>query len=231
MTHSRQRQRLMAKHFKKSKHAPVYDPNMTEEERLEANIQRKTRLIKQIKHDLIIKIVGFFLILFITFTFIFGVTLAPSNDMFPAIHEGDLLIYFRLGRMDNKEIALYKTPTGTNIGRIQALEGSEIGITDGGLLTQTEVYQQEKQTVQSDEQTGIQHTGLGQVEEQQDQQEDIDGQLDAFREFFIKLSVKISVIIVQKQDIDHDIGHNRKQQELHIARYLYLVVNTLHSEQ
>ena len=108
---------------------------MTEEERLDANIQRKTRLIKQIKHDLIIKIVGFFLILFITFTFIFGVTLAPSNDMFPAIHEGDLLIYFRLGRMDNKEIALYKTPTGTNIGRIQALEGSEIGITDGGLLT------------------------------------------------------------------------------------------------
>ena len=106
-----------------------------EDDTTEENIERKKKLIRQIKCDLIIKIAGFAIVLFVTFTFIFGITLAPTNDMFPAIHEGDMLIYFRLGRLDNKEIALYETEDGMNLGRVQAVQGERIDRTEGNQLT------------------------------------------------------------------------------------------------
>ena len=73
--------------------------------------------------------------LFITFTYVFGITLAPTNDMFPAIHQGDMLIYYRLGRFTDKDIVLYKVAGGRNLGRVQAAAGEEVGQTEGGLLT------------------------------------------------------------------------------------------------
>jgi len=102
----------------------------------ENDAERKTRLIKQLKHDAIIKVVVFAAAVFIIFTFIFGISLAPTNDMFPAIHEGDMLIYFRPGRIINTDVVLYKTPDGDKqIGRIEGTSGETIGKTEGGLLT------------------------------------------------------------------------------------------------
>lgn len=110
--------------------------NLTPEEKLDANIKRKTRLVKQLKHDAIIKVIGFIAAFAIVFTFIFGVTLAPSNDMFPAIHEGDLIVYYRIGRLINTDVVLYESPDGeTQIGRVEATAGETVGKTEGGLLT------------------------------------------------------------------------------------------------
>lgn len=117
----------------KKKDDEVY---LSPEEKLDANIKRKTRLIKQLKHDAVIKIVGFIAAFVIVFTFIFGVTLAPTNDMFPAVHEGDLIIYYRLGRMVNTDVVIYESPDGEKqIGRVEASAGETIGKTEGGLLT------------------------------------------------------------------------------------------------
>ena len=106
------------------------------EEKIEANITRKTRLNRRLRRDALIKAVGFTAAVYIAFTFVFGICLAPTNDMFPAIHQGDTIIYYRPGRLINTDVVYYEAPDGTmQIGRIEATEGEEIGMTAGGLLT------------------------------------------------------------------------------------------------
>lgn len=104
--------------------------------REETDLQKKSRLIKRLKHDVIIKTAGSAALMIISFTFIFGITTAPTNDMFPAVHEGDMIIYFRPGRIVNTDIVIYKTPEGSlQIGRVEGTEGETVGKSDGGLLT------------------------------------------------------------------------------------------------
>ena len=109
---------------------------MNNEEKTDADIHRKKRLIKQLKKDVIIKTAAFIAAAAITFTFIFGVGPAPSNDMFPAVHEGDMIIYFRPGRIVNTDVVVYEAPDGSmQIGRIEGIGGETVGKTEGGLLT------------------------------------------------------------------------------------------------
>lgn len=99
-------------------------------------IERKKKLIKQLRHDAVIKAAGSAAALFITFNFIFGITLAPTNDMFPAVHEGDLIIYCRPGKIINTDIVIYRDPGGSlQIGRVEGTHGETVGKTAGGLLT------------------------------------------------------------------------------------------------
>ena len=110
----------------------VKDP----EEKLDKDIKRKTRLIKQLRHDAIVKVAVSAAALFITFSYIFGIVLAPTNDMFPAVHEGDLIIFYRPGRIINTDVVIYETPDGNSqIGRIEGTQGETVGKTEGGLLT------------------------------------------------------------------------------------------------
>ena len=111
-------------------------PEPASEEKTDADIKRKTRLIKQLKHDALIKTAGFAAGLIFTFSLIFGIALAPTNDMFPSVHEGDLIIFYRPGRIINTDIVLYEVPgAGMQIGRIEGVQGETIGKTDGGMLT------------------------------------------------------------------------------------------------
>ena len=85
---------------------------METEKKLEEDIQRKTRLLKRLRRDVIIKSAVFISAAVITFTFIFGITHAPTNDMFPAVHEGDMLIYYRPGRIVNRSGLYEETYAG-----------------------------------------------------------------------------------------------------------------------
>lgn len=105
-----------------------------QDKELDMNIKKKRGLIRQIRKDIVLKILGFLTAFIITFTFVFGVTLAPSNDMFPAVHEGDVILYYRLGGLINTDIAVYEADSEVNIGRVQATSGAVIDRTDGGLL-------------------------------------------------------------------------------------------------
>lgn len=121
----------------KKKSRPIENHHITDpEKKLEADIKRKTRLIKQLRHDVIIKITLSAAVLFITFSYVFGIMLAPTNDMFPAVHEGDLIIFYRLGRIINTDVVIYEAPDGsTQIGRVEGTQGETVGKTEGGLLT------------------------------------------------------------------------------------------------
>lgn len=100
----------------------------------EETIRRKKKLIRQVRTDIIVKTAAFIASFFVTFTFIFGVTLAPGNDMFPAVHEGDVILYYRLGGLINSDIVIYEAEGETHIGRVQACSGSRIDQTEGNLL-------------------------------------------------------------------------------------------------
>lgn len=105
-------------------------------EKTDSDIKRKKRLIKQLIQDAIIKVAISAAALFITFGFIFGITLAPTNDMFPAVHEGDLIVYYRPGRIINSDVVIYEDPDGElQIGRVEGSQGETVGKTEGGLLT------------------------------------------------------------------------------------------------
>ncbi len=109
---------------------------ISEDDSFDAAITRKRRLISRLRHDAIIKAVMSAAVLLITFTCIFGVVLAPTNDMFPAVHEGDLIVYYRPGRIINTDVVIYEAPDGSlQIGRIEGCQGETVGRTDGGLLT------------------------------------------------------------------------------------------------
>lgn len=102
----------------------------------DAEIKRKQDLIRRLRHDAVIKIAGSAAVLFMTFSFIFGITFTPTNDMFPAVHEGDMVIYYHPGRFVNTDVVVYEAPDGSRqIGRIEGTAGETVGRTDGGLLT------------------------------------------------------------------------------------------------
>lgn len=105
-------------------------------EKTDSDIKRKKRLIKQLRQDAVVKVAGFVAAMLITFNFIFGITLAPTNDMFPAVHEGDLIIYYRPGKIINTDVVIYEDPEGElQIGRVEGTTGETVGRTEGGLLT------------------------------------------------------------------------------------------------
>ncbi|MBQ6440913.1 MAG: signal peptidase I [Mogibacterium sp.] len=99
-------------------------------------IQKKARLVKRLRQDAVVKSAVFIAGIILSFTFVFGITSAPTNDMFPAVHEGDMIIYFRPGRIVNTDIVIYEAPDGSRqIGRVEGTEGESVGKSDGGLLT------------------------------------------------------------------------------------------------
>lgn len=121
--------------LRKKKKSVTEHRAVSPEEKMNNDIKKKERLVKQLRQDAIIKVTGAAAALIITFTCVFGVTLAPTNDMFPAVHEGDLVIYFRPGRLVNTDVVIYEISEGLQIGRIQGTAGETLGKTDGGLLT------------------------------------------------------------------------------------------------
>ncbi len=69
------------------------------------------------------------------FTFVLGLSVHYGNNMFPAVHDGDLLVSLRLQKPYINSVVLYRINGKTEVGRVIALEGSVIDIKKNGLLT------------------------------------------------------------------------------------------------
>ncbi len=80
-----------------------------------------------------ILMITIFLTLF--FTRIVGVTCAAGNDMYPAVRDGDLLFYFRLGHWKTGDAVVYETEEGLRVGRIEGVSGTCIEAAADGQLT------------------------------------------------------------------------------------------------
>ena len=87
-------------------------------------IGEKRQKVKKLRRDAFIKIIGSAAVLVVTFGCVFGITRAPANDMYPAVHKGDLIIYYRQGKIINSDVVVYEAPDGSRqIGRIEGTQG------------------------------------------------------------------------------------------------------------
>ena len=72
---------------------------------------------------------------FILTRLVFGVGIYRGNRMFPALRDGDLVIYSRLSELRQGDIAAYTGPRGgIDFSRVEALAGCEVDITEQGEL-------------------------------------------------------------------------------------------------
>ena len=67
---------------------------------------------------------------------VFGVCICSGERMFPALRDGDLVIYSRLSELRQGDVVVFADPQdGTQcISRVVGLEGCEIDITEAGEL-------------------------------------------------------------------------------------------------
>lgn len=70
------------------------------------------------------------------FTYVFAVHRMNGNSMFPKVCDGDLVITYRLGTVHKDDVVLYRTRDGiTRVGRVVAMPGSRVDISEAGELT------------------------------------------------------------------------------------------------
>lgn len=89
---------------------------------------------------LVTEIIVMGLILTAVFTLVFGITVQHGADMYPAIRDGDIVLYYRIGKVMNTDAVVYKAGEETYIGRVAACEGTEIDITSDMQLTIDGIY-------------------------------------------------------------------------------------------
>lgn len=97
--------------------------------------QKKQKTTKQMLIGLLIKIAAIVLIIWITFTFILGLTIHYGNNMHPMVRDGDLVISLRLQKPFINAAVLYEHEGKTTVGRVIALEGSVVSIAENGGIT------------------------------------------------------------------------------------------------
>ena len=95
--------------------------------------KKKKRLkltVRIILKDILIIVAGILI-----FTFVFGVHVQAGNNMFPAIKDGDLIIYYRLEQLIRTDAVVYKADGKHRAGRIVAGPGDVVSISEAGELS------------------------------------------------------------------------------------------------
>lgn len=100
-------------------------------------IKKKKKRLKVLQQEIIIKIILLVGVCFVAFNFIFGITVVETDDMYPAVREGDVAIFFRLGKENlmNSDVVIYSAGTKQRIGRIEGCSGIALNKTKSGELT------------------------------------------------------------------------------------------------
>ena len=77
----------------------------------------------------------------VTFTCLFGLETAAGNDMYPAVRDGDVLLYYRGADILPNDAVVYEHEGETRIGRVAAKGGSVLSFTGDRQLTIDGAYQ------------------------------------------------------------------------------------------
>lgn len=97
--------------------------------------KKKPKSTKQLIIGLLIKIAAIVLIVWLVFTFVLGIRIQYGNNMHPMVRDGDLVITFRLQKPFINAAVMYAHNGNTTVGRVVAMEGSVINVTDNGAFT------------------------------------------------------------------------------------------------
>ena len=98
---------------------------------LEATVKKKPSASKALA-ALLLKIGIVAGIVWALLCFVVGVFVTHSNDMYPAVRDGDLVITYRLAQVKRGDIVAYSHDGTQHFGRVAGLEGDVIDIDDEG---------------------------------------------------------------------------------------------------
>ena len=96
---------------------------------------KKQKTTKQLVIGLLIKIAVIALIIWGVFSFVLGIMIHYGNNMHPMVRDGDLVISLRLQKPYINAAVMYAHDGKTTVGRVIAMEGSEINIAENGSFT------------------------------------------------------------------------------------------------
>lgn len=83
--------------------------------------------------NLLIKVGSFVAVLFVMFTFVFGIKIVRTNNMHPMVNEGDLVFYYRVpNALCSGDVVVFDHGEKTLLGRVIAQEGDIVSFTDNG---------------------------------------------------------------------------------------------------
>lgn len=71
----------------------------------------------------------------VLFNLAFGMKTVEGNDMYPAIRDGDVVVYYRHADYMNNDAVMLLENNKNIVGRIQATSGSMIAVTDDNQIT------------------------------------------------------------------------------------------------
>lgn len=114
------------------------DIPLTEEEKKakEEKIRKYKKRLKKARIAFVQKILIMAAIAFLLMTFVFGVTVVKGNDMSPALRDGDIVVYLKIGQeYGNTSIVIFEKDGKEYISRVAGTQGSTIGKTQSGMLT------------------------------------------------------------------------------------------------
>lgn len=108
----------------------------------------ETEKVREQKRD----ILGFFgrlaaaaVILWIVFTFVFGIAPMRGEDMYPRIRDGDLMLFFRMEKDYHiGDVVIFQKDGRRYTGRIVAMENDTVDMTEAGELLINGSVQQEE---------------------------------------------------------------------------------------
>ena len=97
------------------------------------NIVQETSLAQDIV-QLLLKIACIILVVFLIFTFLYGIVRVNDVSMKPAIKDGDMVLYYRLDkRFISGDVAVFEDDGRTTCGRVVAVAGDTVDITKNEL--------------------------------------------------------------------------------------------------
>ena len=97
--------------------------------------RKKKKTTKQLVIGLLIKIAVIVLVVWGVFTFVLGITIHYGNNRHPMVRDGDLVITLRLQKPYINAAVMYGHDGKTTVGRVIAMEGSVVDISDNGGIT------------------------------------------------------------------------------------------------
>lgn len=111
-----------------------------EKEKQIKKVDRSERSVKRYQY-LILRILLLVAVLWILFFKVIGLTHMPSDDMYPRIDAGDMVMFYRLDKdVKVQDVIVFEKATPHNsteqlfVGRVAAGPGDTIEITDGGIV-------------------------------------------------------------------------------------------------
>ena len=114
---------------------PAADPARIEKSPKKEPKKRRKLTVGQAFARLLIKAAVVVAVTVLLVTVVGGVFICHTNDMYPAVRDGDLVITYRLGKCHTGDIIAYKHDGDTLFGRIVAEPGDEIYMDGDGNYT------------------------------------------------------------------------------------------------